>query len=716
MNNNSFNKSFELPLFQRPNCGCNIVVQMFKIRLYVVSVCIVSFFGINSYALNPPKINCISLDSNDNLILDWTIPQDTNGSFTAYIVYYRDGAGNPFESNTTITDYNQSQVLIQGNFAGDAAFYMVTTSNGGLDVSLPSDTLRPLLITLSVDEKSVELNWKDLKLFSPDSLYRVYRSVNDQSFVQRGISAYGKGKYLDVVEYCKADASYRIEVNGDKGCKSVSNVANTSILDQIAPKQTNLICASVDTSSGAVKLAWDRTESEDGFGYLISHQYDFIGLDTIWSRDSLTYTYTKAPINAMQQPETLSVAPFDSCFDAQTSWYNQAADSLRFSTLFVDSIYFDRCLGQIGLQWNMPSAGFPVGVRYPSEYQVFRRMDAGISEYRGSVGPSDSVFIDSGMVKGSTYEYNIAVLDGVHLKRAISNTFRIKIKAPVVPKHLYISSIENDHGNANNVAYVYTDTASESVKYGLYRSPFFEGPYQLIETTTKSNKDQFNLVDESGDANELQYSYKIVAFDYCGDSIYESESATSLWIGGYSNDQDFVNELEWTQYFGFENAESSLGKRQLVRLTNKSVVDTILERNTQFQFIDTVHILDIVDGQICYYVEEVESDTNKFGILGISRSNLLCLDYEPKVFIPNAFSPDDDGINDVFLPDVNFVETTGYTLSIYDRKGDLVHITLDPKEGWSGVGMPVGVYAYFLELKNARNEEVNYRGRISLLR
>ena len=156
--------------------------------------------------------------------------------------------------------------------------------------------------------------------------------------------------------------------------------------------------------------------------------------------------------------------------------------------------------------------------------------------------------------------------------------------------------------------------------------------------------------------------------------------------------------------------------RQIVRLTNEVDRDTILEKNAQFSLLDTVHNLDVVDGQICYYLEDIESDTNKFGLLGISRSNLLCFDYEPKVFIPSAFTPDNDGLNDVFIPDVNFVETTGYTLSIYDRKGDLIYITIDPSEGWTGEGSPVGVYAYFLELKNARNEEVNYRGRISLLR
>jgi gliding motility-associated-like protein len=689
---------------------------MIKRELYVGLVWFVSFFGTNCLALDPPNISCISLDSNDNLILNWTIPTDTSGSFSAYIVYYQDGTGNPFQSNTTITNYNQTQVTLTGNFAGDAAFFMVTTSNGGLDVSLSSDTLKPLLINLGVEENLVEINWKDLDLSSPDSIYRLYRSINNDDFVFSGSSEFGVGKLFDMVEYCEANASYRIEIMGDQGCTSVSNVANTSVLDQIAPKQTNLICASVDTSSGAVDLAWDRTESEDGFGYLISHQYDFIGLDTIWGRNNLTYTYDKLPINAMFQPETLSVAPFDSCFDSQTSWYNQAADSLRFSTLFIDSIYFDRCAGEIGLKWNMPKDGYPVGVRFPSEYQVFRRQNGGASIYRGSVNSGDSVFIDSGLVKGSRYEFNVAVLDGVHLKRAISNTFSLKIKAPVKPDPLYISSIINDHENSNNVVFVHSDTTSETVEYGLFRSPFFDGPFQLVANSNRKFKANFNIVDLTSDADHTGYAYKLIAFDYCGDSIQASETALSSWIGGYSNDQDFVNQIEWSGYEGFVNAESSLGLRQIVRLTNEVDRDTILEKNAQFSLLDTVHNLDVVDGQICYYLEDIESDTNKFGLLGISRSNLLCFDYEPKVFIPSAFTPDNDGLNDVFIPDVNFVETTGYTLSIYDRKGNLIYITIDPSEGWTGEGSPVGVYAYFLELKNARNEEVNYRGRISLLR
>lgn len=135
-----------------------------------------------------------------------------------------------------------------------------------------------------------------------------------------------------------------------------------------------------------------------------------------------------------------------------------------------------------------------------------------------------------------------------------------------------------------------------------------------------------------------------------------------------------------------------------------------------FRFWIPFTTLSYIGGEVCYFIEAIEMDTNIFGLKETSISNMACLTYEPKVFVPNAFTPDDDGINEVFLPDVNFIEPTGYTLSIYDRAGHLIYITIDPTEGWSGAGSPVGVYAYFLELKNARDESVNLRGKVSLIR
>ncbi|MEN8225693.1 MAG: gliding motility-associated C-terminal domain-containing protein [Bacteroidota bacterium] len=69
------------------------------------------------------------------------------------------------------------------------------------------------------------------------------------------------------------------------------------------------------------------------------------------------------------------------------------------------------------------------------------------------------------------------------------------------------------------------------------------------------------------------------------------------------------------------------------------------------------------------------------------------------VYVPNAFSPNGDLKNDVFIPvfDCNF---TNYKLNIFDRWGQMVFSTADQSEGWDGIindeVVPVGVYAWTL--------------------
>jgi len=154
----------------------------------------------------------------------------------------------------------------------------------------------------------------------------------------------------------------------------------------------------------------------------------------------------------------------------------------------------------------------------------------------------------------------------------------------------------------------------------------------------------------------------------------------------------------------------------LVRLTNESQRDTIRVQRLFQEFTDTIFELEYIGGEVCYYVEAIEQAENAFGLSKVSRSNKFCVNYEPRIFVPNAFTPDGDGINDRFLPDVNFVDVDGYKLSIYDRAGNLVHIATDPTEGWGGVNQSSGVYAFFLQMNNSRGEAVNFTGKVVLLR
>ncbi len=95
---------------------------------------------------------------------------------------------------------------------------------------------------------------------------------------------------------------------------------------------------------------------------------------------------------------------------------------------------------------------------------------------------------------------------------------------------------------------------------------------------------------------------------------------------------------------------------------------------------------------------------------GCSASDQITIkvDLEPDIYIPNAFSPNYDGTNDVFMIYGNLWVENIKTFRIFDRWGELLWEAKDfpsddPNFGWNGRlrGKPLnpGVYVYYAEIK-----------------
>jgi gliding motility-associated-like protein len=61
-------------------------------------------------------------------------------------------------------------------------------------------------------------------------------------------------------------------------------------------------------------------------------------------------------------------------------------------------------------------------------------------------------------------------------------------------------------------------------------------------------------------------------------------------------------------------------------------------------------------------------------------------------FVPNTFSPNDDDLNEVFIPVLNGYDPTDYHFAIYDRWGIMIFETNDPTKGWNGALSGTGSY------------------------
>ncbi|MCB0568916.1 MAG: gliding motility-associated C-terminal domain-containing protein [Phaeodactylibacter sp.] len=90
------------------------------------------------------------------------------------------------------------------------------------------------------------------------------------------------------------------------------------------------------------------------------------------------------------------------------------------------------------------------------------------------------------------------------------------------------------------------------------------------------------------------------------------------------------------------------------------------------------------------------------------------------IYIPNSFSPNNDGVNDEFYP-LSPCDLLDYQLTIFDRWGQMVFRSSDPTDRWDGSrkGEPLGrsVYVYMLWYRFFYQEQASLvQGNICLLR
>jgi len=110
--------------------------------------------------------------------------------------------------------------------------------------------------------------------------------------------------------------------------------------------------------------------------------------------------------------------------------------------------------------------------------------------------------------------------------------------------------------------------------------------------------------------------------------------------------------------------------------------------------------------------------TNVFGCSSID-SVTIYVKY-PEFYIPNSFTPNNDGRNDVFFIRGNNIED--FKLQIFNRLNQSIYISSDNKAGWngtiqnSGEDCPEGAYVYVLTGVDEQGENVLETGIINLIR
>ena len=492
---------------------------------------------------------------------------------------------------------------------------------------------------------------------------------------------------------------YYLQTNAD--CPGEPVVASDT-LDSLIPLPG--IIRSVSVENGDVIINWEDSPSPEVVGYIISREVAGVGsvvLDTVFAGN----TYLDNSASPGDQQETYFIEAIDPCG-------NKSIVAAPHSTILLEAQDFDDpCIRNVTLSWS-PYIGWGNGV---AEYQIFEAGDAASWELVGTVDGAQSEFQYETTENGREYCFSIVAVENNGDQTARSNTVCAiaMINDPVETLVMANASVIN--GEVALTWYWNTNALIEN--YTLQRasgSSNFAG--LLTQSPMGALQNENNFQDTGINPSDDIYLYQVLTTDACAVEVVSNTTATILLQAEGLNG---INTLNWSPY---ANSEGTLQGYRVFRLEAGAPIELgFFDANTLVA-IDEVDLSDPDQAQACYFVEaESTVDVGAQDPIEVqSRSNIACAIQTAKVYVPNAFSPNNDGVNDIFRSYLQFGAPVVYNLRVFDRWGGLVFESQDYNEGWDGnrAGEPmnVGAYAYQLRIEQADGSLIERSGEIYLAR
>ncbi len=360
--------------------------------------------------------------------------------------------------------------------------------------------------------------------------------------------------------------------------------------------------------------------------------------------------------------------------------------------------------GEMYVRWSKPSPSDLDTVQNPGpyEYRLYRSDDLDGTNFQ-LINTStstlfwqanDTIFMDSGLnTSGTPYSYKVEFVSNGNSLGETSTASQIFLTVTGSDKKAILSWVEN--------------IPWEHFSYTIFKRDNASGVFDSLTTTTNKTYVDSSLV------NDIEYCYYVrgegsynipgivdplinfsqrvcaVAVDSvppCPPTLTVTNRCNSDNFSGL----DFQNDLSWT------NPNNTCATDVLQYNVYYAITD-----NAPFTLVETIdgatnttnsHFLDnSIAG--CYYVTALDSIGNES-----NPSNVFCVDNCPDYSLPNVFTPNGDGPNDLYRP-FEYRYIARVDMVILDRWGTVVFQTEDPDINWDGKNLQgkdvaEGVYFY----------------------
>lgn len=277
---------------------------------------------------------------------------------------------------------------------------------------------------------------------------------------------------------------------------------------------------------------------------------------------------------------------------------------------------------------------------------------------------------------------------------------------------VYINNIELD---LDRISIGFPDDRLHS-EWRLINDDLTSSPFEIQKrsygvevvwnTVGQEYYNNFTETNLNTDVNPFEIQVKTT--DLCGNEVF-SEIHRSILLTGQQDPDDFSLNLDFTPYVGWDNG---VDYYDLYRSKNE---DRSLNLMMRIVPGDAISIPgNSQDYRQCFRVKATELG----GQDKTSWSNEICFFFSPNVYVPTAFSPNKDGLNETFHP--VSVAVKDYKLTVFNRWGEQIFVTQNQEEGWDGTYKNVesqsGIYMYLVNFSDSEGKQYRKSGTVQLMR
>ncbi|MCB2195066.1 MAG: gliding motility-associated C-terminal domain-containing protein [Bacteroidetes bacterium] len=460
-----------------------------------------------------------------------------------------------------------------------------------------------------------------------------------------------------------------------------------------AQSTLNLKNVSVINEQGHVRISWE-----------------YPGTDTLKiSRDNLV-TGTATSLAIIPDP-TITSSYIDLTADAHLQPRSYRIQSIKTSEDFskdVSTFYltqeYDSCLRQIKLSWeDLETSQYNASDWTPTQFLINIEEDGNLRTE--TVNADNQEILITDLQENTNYKFTVETSWQETSETSLSNPINLFTEMPQSPEYIRAISASANGDHTDLKFLVASD--SELDTYKLLTSTARDGTYDTLQTISSATS-YINAMHENSNPDAEVRFYKMVSINQCGYETTNSDIINNIVLQAENNDYD--NSLTWNTFL--EGSLESVNY-EIYRIVQDQQPELIRSFANHNDFTDNIESLQSYS-QFCYFIRATAEGSSEY-----SQSNTACAYLNPTVYIPEAFTPNGDGTNDLFQPVFTFIPTD-YEMRIYNRWGNVVFETSNYTEPWDGKepngnSARTGSYIYIIKIETPNNQIIEKRGNITVV-